>query len=59
MSDYRSLNHCRWECKYHLVLIPKCRRKALYDKVRQTLGAVFHELAKQRESQIAATAVIS
>ena len=52
MSDYSSLNHTRWECKYHLVFIPKCRRKVLYGKVRQTLGAVFHELAKQRESEI-------
>ncbi len=52
MSDYSSLNHTRWECKYHLVFIPKCRRKVLYGQVRQTLGTVFHELAKQRASEI-------
>ena len=52
MSDYQSLNHTRWECKYHVVFIPKCRRKVLYGKVRETLGPVFHELAKQRECQI-------
>jgi len=46
VSDYSSLNHTKWECKYHLVFIPKCRRKVLYGKVRQALGAVFHELAK-------------
>ena len=52
MSDYRSLNHTRWECKYHVVFIPKCRRKVLYGKIRRDLGGVFHELAKQRESEI-------
>ena len=52
MSDYQSLNHTQWECKYHVVFIPKCRRKVLFGKVRETLGAVFHELAGQRECQI-------
>ena len=52
MSDYRSLNHTKWECNYHVVFISKCRRKVLYGKIRQHLGQVFHELAKQRESEI-------
>ena len=52
MSDYRSLNHTKWECKCHVVFIPKCRRKVLYGKIRQHLGQVSHELAKQRESEI-------
>jgi putative transposase len=52
MSDYDSLNHTEWKCKYHIVFIPKCRRKVLYGKIRRSLGEVFHELAKQRESQI-------
>lgn len=52
MSDYDSLNHTKWECKYHVVFIPKCRRKVLYGEVRRHLGELFHELAKQRESQI-------
>ena len=52
MSDYGSPNHTKWECKYHVVFIPKCRRKVLYGKIRRDLGEVFHELAKQRESQI-------
>ena len=52
MSECSSLSHTKWECKYHIVFIPKCRRKVLYGKVRQSLGEVFHELAKQRESQI-------
>jgi putative transposase len=52
MSDYSSLNHTKWECKYHVVFIPKCRRKVLYGKVREHLGSLFHELAGQRESKI-------
>ena len=52
MSDYSSLSHTKWECKYHVVFIPKCRRKVLYGKVRENLGLFFHELAGQRESKI-------
>ena len=52
MPEYQSLNHTRWECKYHVVFIPKCRRKVLFGKVRETLGPVFHELAGQRECMI-------
>ena len=52
MSDYSSLSHTKWECKYHVVFIPKCRRRVLYGEVRRHLGEVFHELARQRESQI-------
>ena len=52
MSDYQSLNHTRWECKYHVVFIPMCRRKVLYGKVREKLGSIFHELAGQRECRI-------
>ena len=52
MSDYRSLDHTKWEYKYHVVFISKCCRKVLYGKIRQHLGQVFHELAKQRESEI-------
>ena len=52
MSDYNSLNHTKWECKYHVVFIPKCRRKVLYGKVCQDLGKVFYELAGQRECKI-------
>jgi len=52
VSDYSSLSHTKWECKYHVVFIPKCRRKVLYGKIRRHLGEVFHELARQRESRI-------
>ena len=33
MDEYQSLSHTRWECKYHVVFIPKCRRKTLYGVV--------------------------
>jgi len=52
MDEYASLNHTVWECKYHVVFIPKCRRKTLYGELRNYLGEVFHRLAQQRESRI-------
>ena len=52
MVDYESLSHTRWECKYHVVFIPKCRRKVLYVQLRQHLGVVFRKLAAQKESRI-------
>lgn len=50
--SYESLCHSKWDCKYHLVFIPKYRKKVLYGKIRQFLGPVFHELARQRECTI-------
>jgi putative transposase len=47
-----SLKHTRWECKYHVVFIPKCRRKTLFGGIRNYLGDVFRELARERESRI-------
>jgi len=52
MDDYESLKHTKWECKYHIVFIPKCRRKTLYQQLRRDLGEVFRRLAEQRESKI-------
>ena len=49
MNDVSRLRHSVWECKYHLVWIPKCRRKVLYGQLRRELGSVFHELARQKE----------
>ena len=50
--SYQSLSHSKWDCKYHLVFIPKFRKKVLYGKIRKFLGPVFHELARQRECEI-------
>jgi putative transposase len=52
MDELASLSHTKWECKYHVVYIPKGRRKALYGYLRQYLGAVFRRLAKQRTSRV-------
>ena len=52
MDDAQSLNHSVWDCKYHVVFIPKYRRKVLYGQVRAELGEVFHRLARQKESTI-------
>ena len=52
MDRYETLSHTKWECKYHIVFIPKYRRKVLYGQLRRQLGEVFHQLAHQRESRI-------
>ena len=52
MDKYESLNHTKWECKYHVVFIPKCRRRTLYGQLRQHLGDVFRDLARQKESRV-------
>lgn len=52
MDEFESLNHTKWTCKYHVVFIPKGRRKALYGTLRPHLGEVFRTLAQQKESRI-------
>ncbi|MDI6754289.1 MAG: IS200/IS605 family transposase [Thermodesulfobacteriota bacterium] len=52
MDDKQSLSHTKWECKYHLVWIPKYRKKDLYGGLRKYLGSCFKDLASQKESQI-------
>ena len=52
MNVLKSLSHSRWDCKYHVVFIPKGRKKALYGKIREYLKSVFHELAHQRSCEI-------
>ena len=47
-----TLKHSVWECKYHIVWIPKYRKKVLYGQMRQYLGEIFHDLAKQKECKI-------
>ena len=52
MDEQASLNHTKWECKYHVGFIPKCRRKSWYRELRRYLGEVFRRLAEQMDSQI-------
>ena len=52
MSNYKSLQHTKWECKYHVVFIPKYRKKLIYEELRRHLGQVLRRLAGQKESLI-------
>jgi putative transposase len=52
MDEYESLSHSVWDCKYHVIFIPKCRRKVMYGQLRRHLGEVFRRLAEQKESRI-------
>jgi putative transposase len=53
MSElYQSLSHSKWDCKYHVVFVPKYRRKTLFGEIRKFLGSIFHELARQKECRI-------
>ena len=52
MHTYETLKHTTWECKYHVVFIPKCRRKTLYGQLRRELGSVFRDLAEQKECAV-------
>ena len=51
-EEYKHLNHSTWDCKYHIVFIPKYRKNALYGQIRPRLGAVFRELAGRKECVI-------
>jgi len=52
MNNINRLSHSRWGCKYHVVWIPKCRRKILYDQLRKYIGEVSHQFARQKESKV-------
>jgi putative transposase len=52
METWKSLAHSRWECKDHVVFVPKYRRKGVYGEIRASLGGIFHELARQKECRI-------
>jgi putative transposase len=53
MSElYQNLSHSKWDCKYHVVFVPKYRRKVMFGEIRHSLGPIFHELARQKECRI-------
>ena len=52
MAGAESLSHTKWECKYHVVFIPKYRKKILYKGLRHHLGEIFRKLAEQKESRV-------
>jgi len=59
MRDNQSLSHTKWDCKYHIVWIPKCRKKVIYGDIRRYLGDTLHDLARQRECRIIAGHMMS
>lgn len=52
MDKYRSLNQTQWECLYHVVFMPNCRRRTLYEELRKYLGWLFKELASQKKCEV-------
>ena len=52
MDEHQSLSHTKWDCKYHVIFIPKCLRRTIYGELRPHLGEVFRKLAQQKESRI-------
>ena len=52
MRDWQSLSHVRWECKYHVVIVPKYRKRQLYGKVKKHLGEILRDLCRQRDVEM-------
>lgn len=52
MHEWQSLSHLRWDCKYHVVIVPKYRKRKLYGKVKIAMGEILRELSRQRGVEI-------
>ena len=52
MHDWESLSHVRWECKYHVIIIPKYRRKVFYGRLRRQIGTILRELCRQKGVEV-------
>ncbi len=52
MQNWQSLSHVRWECKYHVVIVPKYRKKVLYGKIRRGVGEIIRDLCKQKRIKL-------
>ena len=52
MDEWQSLSHVRWDCKYHIVILPKYRKKVLYGRVRREIGPILRDLCKQKEVEV-------
>ena len=49
MKDWQSQSHVKWECKYHVVIVPKYRKKVMYGRLRREIGQILRQLCRQRE----------
>ena len=52
MHEWQSQSHVKWECKYHIVIVPKCRRKLLFGKLRNQVGPILKELCRQKGAEV-------
>ena len=52
MKDWQSQAHVKWECKYHVVILPKYRRKSLYGSLRRQVGGIFQHLCRQKQIEL-------
>ena len=52
MHEWQNLSHVRWDCKYHVVIVPKYRRKVFYGRLRRQIGVILRELCRQRGDRV-------
>jgi putative transposase len=52
MNDWNSLSHVKWECKYHLIMVPKYRKRTIYGRLRKEMGGILRELFKQKGVEV-------
>jgi len=52
LHDFKSLSHVKWDCKYHIIITPKYRKKILYGQVRKRVGEILRTLAQQKEVEL-------
>ena len=52
MREWRSLSHVKWECKYHVVIVPKYRRRILFGRLRRQIGIIIRQLCRQKEVEL-------
>ena len=52
MQDYQSQSHVTWECKYHIVIVPKYRRKEFFGKRRREVGEILRQLCRQKDIEL-------
>ena len=48
MREWQSLSHVKWECKYHVVIVPKYRRKIIFGRTRRQIGQILRQLCRQK-----------
>ena len=52
MKDWQSQAHVKWECKYHVVIVPKYRKKVLYGNIRREMGKIMRQLCRQKDIEL-------